>query len=283
MVQSRRTRTVYERLFGPSSKYPVVVYRSRINVPNTVLGYHREWEFQLILKGKGFYSIAGKKYWFRPNTVFAINPNQAHYYVLTSGSMMDKWTLIFSPVLLRDSAVLRALSSVPHQAALTDREAATMVLLLNRMQDELRRQDRHWPEIVRLMLGEYLWLLQRAGARASPPPVIHPLAKQLTDYIEQHFAQRLSVPELAKQFGYSEGYLSHLFKRHTQFGIKHYLLQRRIAEARIQLEENPGIKMAAVAQQVGFENFSVFNRMFKLLVGITPAVYSRNWHLDSRM
>ena len=274
--KSHRTRAFYQRIFGSSSKCPIIVKRIRADVANSVLSCYREWEFQFILKGKGFYFIAGNKYLFQPNTVLVINPKQAHYFALTPGSMMDKWTLVFLPSFLRDSAMLRALSSVPHQASPTDREAAAMVLLLNRMQDELSRQERHWPEIVRHMVCEYLWLLQRAGARASPPPIIHPLVKQMTDYIEEHFAQRLSVPDMAKQFGYSESYLSHLFKRHTRFGIKHYLLQRRIAEARIQLEKNPGIKIAAVAQQVGFDHFPVFNRMFKMLVGTTATVYSRN-------
>jgi len=38
-----------------------------------------------------------------------------------------------------------------------------------------------------------------------------------------------------------------------------------------------------LANNVGFENFGVFNRMFKLLNGITPAVYRRNSHLNSRI
>ncbi|MDO9540802.1 MAG: AraC family transcriptional regulator [Kiritimatiellia bacterium] len=271
----------HEIIFCSSSECPVIVCQRRDNASHSTLAYHREWEFQFILKGKGFYFIAGKKYAFRPNTVFAINPDHVHYYALTPGYMMWKWTLMFLPAILRDLSLKRALSAIPHQVPLTDLESAAVVLLLCRLKNELSRQEAHWREIVSLKLEEFLWLLKRAGGRTSPMPVVSPLAKQLTDYIEQHFTQDFSVPELAERFGYSEGYLAHVFKRHTQFGIKHYLLQRRIVEARRQLEENPRMKTASVAENVGFKDFGVFNRMFKLLVGITPAVYSRNSHLNS--
>ena len=276
-------KNLHQRIFYSSSEFPVKVCQDRGSGSRSALACHREWEFQFILKGRGSYFIAGKKYAFRPNTVFAINPDQVHYYALMPGCMMEKWTLMFRPAILRDLSLKHALSSIPHQVSLTDLESAAVVLLLRHLKDELSRQQAHWRKIVHLKLEEFLWLLKRAGGRTSPMPVISPLAKQLTDYIEQHFTQDLSVPELAERFGYSAGYLAHVFKRHTQFGIKHYLLQRRIAEARRQLEENPGLKTAAVAENVGFKDFGVFNRMFKLLVGITPAVYSRNSHLNSRI
>lgn len=278
MLKSRR-----QKIFCSSSECPVKVDQGRGNVSRSALAYHREWEFQFILKGSGFYLIAGKKYAFQPNTVFVINPDQAHYYALTPGCMIEKWSLMFLPVMLQDVSLKHALSAIPHQVSLTDLESAAVILVLRRLNNELIRQEAHWREIVRLKLEEFLWLLKRAGQRTLPIPVISPLAKQLTDYIEQHFTQDLSVPELAERFGYSAGYLAHVFKRHTQFGIKHYLLQRRIAEARRQLEENPGMKTAAVAENVGFKDFGAFNRMFKLLVGITPAIYSRNSHLHSRI
>ena len=274
-------KKLHEIIFCSSSEYPIKVGQGRGNVSRSALAYHREWEFQFILKGRGFYFIVDKKYAFQPNTVFAINPDQAHYFALTPGCMMEKWTLMFSPAILQDLSLKRALSAIPHQVSLTDLESAAVVLLFRRLKDELSRQEAHWQKIVHLKLEEFLWLLKRAGGRTAPTPVISPLVKQLTDYIEQHFTQDLSVPELAERFGYSAGYLAHVFKRHTRFGIKHYLLQRRIAEARRQLEENPGMKTAAVAEAVGFKDFGVFNRMFKLLVGITSAVYSRNSHLHS--
>ncbi len=283
MLKKHRVRLFHEKKFPYLPEFPVVVSCDLGNVPPSVLAYHREWEFQFIIKGKGFYFIADKIYLFRPNTVFLVNPNQPHYYVTTPEHKIEKWKLIFSPVILRDLNLTRALSAIHCQVSLTEKEAVAMVLLFHSMNDEFNRQEKHWKKIVLFKIGEFLWMLKRASGRATPPPVINPLVQQLAGYIEQHFAQQLSIPELAARFGYSAGYLSHVFKRHTQFGIKHYLLQRRIAEAKRQLEENPGMKVSSVAENVGFESFGVFNRMFKLLLGITPTVYRRNSHLNSRI
>ena len=283
MIQERRRRIFHEKKFPYMPEFSVMVRRDLGIVPSSVLAYHREWEFQLILKGRGFYSIAGEIYLFRPNTVFAIAPNRTHYYMTTPEDKIEKWKLIFLPHVLRGLKLAGILSSIPCRVSLTEKEAAAMVLLFHSLNEELNLKEEFWKKLALCRICELIWLLKRAGKRTLPRPVETPLARQITEYIDLNFARRLSIPELAARFGYSPGHLSHIFKQHTQFGIKHYLLQRRIAEARRQLEENPGIKVNAVAGSVGFENFGVFNRMFKLLIGVTPAVYRRNSHPDRRI
>ena len=197
--------------------------------------------------------------------------------------MVEKWSLMFLSGVLQSARLRKMLSNLPPQALLSDVESAAMVLLFRRIRDELENQAAFWLEVTRLMLAECLWLLRRAGARPLPPPVINPLAKQIADYIDQEYALDLNMAMLSKRFGYSESHLSHTFKDHMQVGIKQYILQRRIAAARRVLEEDPNIKITAVAENVGFANFTAFNRNFKLLTGMTPAVYCRNLHQGSRI
>lgn len=276
-------RLFYEKKFPYLPEFPVMARRDIGSVPPSVLACHGEWEFQLVLKGKGFYYIVGNIFSFRPNTVLMIKPGQPHYYMTTPEHKIEKWKLIFLPSVLREFNLARLLSAVPCQTLLTEKEAAAMLLLFHSMNDELNRREKHWKDIVRCKMKEFFWMLKRAGERKTALPVINPLVQQMVDYIDASFAQRLNIPGLAARFGYSPGHLSHMFKRNTQFGIKHYLLQRRIAEAKRQLAENPVMKVSAVSESVGFESFGVFNRMFKALVGITPAVYRRNSHLDRRI
>jgi YesN/AraC family two-component response regulator len=58
-------------------------------------------------------------------------------------------------------------------------------------------------------------------------------------------------------------------------GIKHYLLHRRILEAKRLIETKPYLKSGIVAEKVGFDNFFLFRRAFKRLTGVTAGEYRR--------
>ncbi|MGI6383884.1 MAG: helix-turn-helix domain-containing protein [bacterium] len=71
------------------------------------------------------------------------------------------------------------------------------------------------------------------------------------------------------------GHLSRLFKQHTGLGFKQYITQRRIAEAKRLLREDIDLSVDAISQRVGFRDFVVFNRNFKIFTGMTPSAYRR--------
>ncbi len=273
----------HETIFNAPARCPVRVEEQAGQPVRTALAYHRACEFQLILKGRGVYLIGGKKYAFRPNMALAFRPNQAHCYLPAPSGLHAKWRLMFEPAFLKDRTLQRLALAAPTQALLQETEPAAMALLFRQMRDELTGQAQHWREIVRLKLGEFLWLLQRAGARPAPAPAVHPLAQQIAEHLEREFARPLDMDGLARRFGYSESHLAHVFKGHMQISIKQYLFQRRIAEARRQLEESPRVKTSAVAANVGFHHYGLFQRKFRQWTGVTPAAYCRNAHPDCRI
>ena len=258
----------HETIFNAQAQCQVIVVQQAGQPARTLLAYHRACEFQLILKGRGEYLIGGKKYAIRPNMALALQPNQAHCYLPAPGGVHLKWMLMFAPEFLRAAALQRLAREAPAQALLLETETAALALLFRQLHDEL---------------GEFLWLLQRAGARPAPAPVVHPLAQQIAEHLEREFTRPLDMAELARRFGYSESHLAHVFKGHMRISIKQYLLQRRIAEARRRLEESSQLKAAAVAAEVGFHHYGLFQRKFKQWTGVTPAVYCRNAHPDCRI
>ena len=274
---------LHEIVFNAKSRCPVVVRQQSGQSSHTPLAYHRAFEFQFILKGRGEYLVGGKKYAIRPNTVLAFQPNQAHCFLPTPGGRHLKWLLMFSPEFLRTAAQRRLAQEAPAQVLLHETEAVALDLHFRRLHDELKGQEQYWREITRAKLSEFLWLLHRAGSRRNPEPKVHPLAQQIADYIESEFTRPLDMAELSRRFGYSESHLAHVFKGHMQISIKQYLLQRRIAEARQRLEENPQVTLATVAADVGFSHYGFFQRKFKQWTGVTPADYCRNAHKDCRM
>jgi AraC-like DNA-binding protein/mannose-6-phosphate isomerase-like protein (cupin superfamily) len=96
---------------------------------------------------------------------------------------------------------------------------------------------------------------------------------ELMWYISDHMEDvRLSV--MAKDFGYSTGYLCRLIKKLTGANFSD-LAQRVRLDRACDLLENSNIGIAMISQEVGFCDTSNFYRAFKKYYGATPARYRR--------
>lgn len=92
--------------------------------------------------------------------------------------------------------------------------------------------------------------------------------------IHASYAQRLDVAELAKEAGMSAPSFHIHFKAVTCTTPIQYLKSTRLHQARLIMVQE-GMTAAAAFLAVGFESTSQFNREFKRLFGLTPAVEAR--------
>lgn len=96
----------------------------------------------------------------------------------------------------------------------------------------------------------------------------------ICDYINDHFAEQLTLEEVAALAGFSKYHFTRLFKQYADTSFYKYLNQKRIAHAK-NLLVNKDYSVLEVALQCGFSNLSSFLRMFKQLTGCTPTELRR--------
>ena len=94
----------------------------------------------------------------------------------------------------------------------------------------------------------------------------------ITDYINNHFTEDLSLEGVAAQAGFSKFHFSRLFKQYTDSTFYKYLNQKRIEFAKTLLQD-PGVSVTEVAFKSGFSSLSAFLRMFKLMNNCTPTEF----------
>ena len=94
--------------------------------------------------------------------------------------------------------------------------------------------------------------------------------------LEQAWGESLTLEDLALEYGFSQSYLSHLFKRITGTSIMGYLQSCRIAAAKKQLAETT-LSIGTVAELCGFGDASNFTRTFRTLTGMTPSAFRRQY------
>ena len=116
--------------------------------------------------------------------------------------------------------------------------------------------------------------LQRAYTEHTAEPMYAEkpqLLDRVMNYIENHYAQHITIKDLARQFYISDSSISHLFKQRMGVSIYHYITQRRLIGAKNLIQQ--GVPLEHIAPRVGFTDYSSFYRAFKQEYGISPRQY----------
>lgn len=100
--------------------------------------------------------------------------------------------------------------------------------------------------------------------------------KSAIHYVQHHFAEPLSVPEVAALVYLSPSYFSRLFKQETGVTFVEYLTAVRLNHAK-QLLRMTQLPIEAVARSTGFGNQSYFTALFRREEGWTPREYRRRF------
>lgn len=104
----------------------------------------------------------------------------------------------------------------------------------------------------------------------------HMIAK-VQRYIDEHYAQDISLTTLSNVFFIHPIYLSRLFKEKTGMNYLDYVTEVRIMHAKEMLR-NPALKVYEICQMVGYDSPRYFSKLFKSLTGTTPKEYKESVH-----
>lgn len=115
-------------------------------------------------------------------------------------------------------------------------------------------------------------LLEAHGPAAAPASK----AQQARAYIDAHYAEAISLEDLAARFFVSADYLRQLFRAEFKAGPIHYLIRKRI-DAATELLRFSALPVQEVARQCGFENAFYFSRMYRKVTGRTPSQVSQEY------
>lgn len=92
------------------------------------------------------------------------------------------------------------------------------------------------------------------------------------NYINEHISEKLSLNQIAAQFGISTSYLSQLFGRYSNLSFNEYINYGKIQEAKRLLQEEH-LKIYEVAEIMSFGSEFYFSKVFKKVEGISPSEY----------
>jgi AraC family transcriptional regulator len=96
--------------------------------------------------------------------------------------------------------------------------------------------------------------------------------RYVTEYIESHLSEDLSLTQLADIAQISPFYLSRTFKQAMGITLHQYIIGRRIERAKLLLSEEHW-SILDICYQLGFQSQSHFTTLFRKYVAMTPHQY----------
>jgi AraC family L-rhamnose operon regulatory protein RhaS len=257
-----------------------------------------------IESGAGVCDIDGRTYrWIAP-CLICLNETQ----VFTSGEIAGPlWALYFHPGAINpklDMENIRDLSDdvIPESVEnrllvrvfiwqelqflfnhLSPETALRVRSLMEHVREQLDIQaTTWWPCLFKSYLAELLFLIARLrdteaeknGDGISGFPALHvsPEFSPVLDFIMRNYYSKLSLNDLAREFGTNRTSLNERFKSETGMTAIAYLidLRLRIASA---LLNNTYLPVAEIAERVGIGDVSYFERIFRQKYHQSPSAY----------
>ncbi len=121
---------------------------------------------------------------------------------------------------------------------------------------------------------------QRARGAASSTQVPYPnvyLYRRIVQsklFIDQRYAEKIDLDNIADEANFSKFHFIRLFKRAYGQSPHQYLISVRLDRVMTLLAN--GLPVTQACFDVGFESMSTFSGLFKRRIGITPSQYQAN-------
>jgi len=126
-------------------------------------------------------------------------------------------------------------------------------------------------------------LEEHAGVASSvETPVqsrLSTLVIEIRKYIDEHYAENISLSDVADHVRLSSGYIGSIFKSQCGFSFRAFLRAVRVSKAK-ELMHDPRLNLSEIAQLVGYEDVNYFSQAFLVETGVRPSEYrgsGRRW------
>lgn len=150
--------------------------------------------------------------------------------------------------------------------------------LFTAMEKELRGQlDGYWPCRSRSFFMEMLHLIIYSYVEVSPDSTDDPEQEEfskITEYLNEHIADRITIDVLTKKFAINRNKLNDLFMKQSSMTCLNYLQNLRIDLAKILLTRTE-LPISEIGSRVGYPDQNYFAKFFKNCTGYTPSQYRK--------
>ncbi|RXZ84854.1 helix-turn-helix domain-containing protein [Paenibacillaceae bacterium] len=235
------------------------------------------------LQTEGTIAMDDKHFAINPDAFYYCPPDSNFVLALTARAESALFIIEFDTYLIIEDESYPT-DSLPHSGPTADRAALlppeTRLYAFDQAIGfchamlELRQHSSTFDHL--LIQSRFLELLHLiASGQQRPEEEVTDRIERSSDYMQEAYAEQLSIVSLARQANISPKYYMELFRRRFGMGAMQYLSSIRMEAAKRMLARRSG-KLKEVARACGYNDEFYFSRRFKLDTGTTPALFMRS-------
>ncbi len=249
--------------------------------------WHEAFQYCIVTEGAVDFLLPGASYHVRAGDGIFINTQQVHFSKGKTGISSSYLCLDIPPAFIYPDERSRVYQKT---IAPILRHPFPQVLLLSRREQEEQRLLQSILEIQSLLKEQpdfielsihmeilQIWritfqLLKKSGGAAPVEVVENDRLKIILQYMQDHYAERITLEQIADQLSLSRSECCRFFKRATGQSLISYLNHLRLNKS-IDLLKDPELSLSDIAVAVGFCNQSYYTDCFRKIKNITPKKY----------
>lgn len=252
------------------------------------LHWHDDMELIYIKKGQGLVTVDFRSYRVNEHTLVLILPGQLHSIDQYEDYSMEYENIIFNPNMLIPRHVdscssdfiqpfLHGKITVPTIFTPVYPYYMDVIAPIDACDEICKTKPQGYELYVKSMLFQFFFILNnRCRNLIRTPKDKKTLDKMrlVLKYIENHYSEKISIADIAAIAEFSESHFMRYFKETMNTSFIEYLKDYRLTIA-ARLLQGSESSILSIAEDVGFENLSYFNRSFKKKYGVTPGQFRK--------
>ncbi len=237
--------------------------------------YHNYYEIYYLEEGERYHMLQDNLYPLSPGQLILFSPYIMHRSYGEENIPFKRIVLYFQ----REEIASQELLELLDQGNGVYRPELRVQVLLHRILETLLEQtdissglqQGYRPTLLNLLLYTMIFQTQKLAMNTGGQ---QSRMSQVISYIHNHYQEELCLEQLARKFYISPYYLCREFKHYTNSTVIQYINITRIMNAQRKFMETDK-NITQISKETGFSNITHFNRVFKMVTGMTPSSYRK--------
>ena len=235
------------------------------------LHYHRGYEFVWVLSGGLHATISNKDYVLSEGQALLITPYALHS--LKTGDDSEIFIAVFSGTYIEKFASSTA-SKEPTDASFTLSEPLANYLRSQMLvfDEQRRRNSIRMKKPSQYAIKACLYAICNefsSVAKWKDKEQNNELVFKIISYVEEHYAEDITLTTLAESLSYEYHYLSRVLRKNFNIPFRTLLNMCRCEKAK-EMISSTDLPLSVIANNCGFQSIRSFNRVFSEITGATP-------------
>lgn len=258
----------------------------RYTAHNYKLPYHYENTYQMVfvISGKILYRVGKKEYTVVKGGMVVLNTLEEHTLKVLEYPY-ERYVVKIQPDFFQQeikcpeviALFMKRPADFSHLLHVTEPIWNYLYDILVELETEYAAGKKYWEMYVGADLRRLFFTIFRECADVLSAMKVGTgtmLAYNVMNYLNRHFAEEITMDNIAAEFFLHKDYITHVFKDETGFSLMSYVISLRINRAKLLLAETEK-SVTDIALECGYADFAHFSKQFKKHAGLSPSQFRK--------